>query len=105
MITDKISIVVEIDVKPRVTPEATFADVEHVKVNFQEIGNFKVKLHNLFADKQLEDSAHTLINENWRQFYEILRPAIEQAIEAVMLDRYKKILNYLPATYLIADFH
>ncbi|KAL7727920.1 hypothetical protein ACLKA6_019482 [Drosophila palustris] len=101
----KITIVVEIDVKPRLTPEATFADVERVKVNFQEIGNFKVKLNNLFADKQLEDSAHALINENWRQFYEILRPAIEQAIEAVMLDRYKKILQYLPATYLIADFH
>ncbi|KAM8704964.1 hypothetical protein ACLKA7_009425 [Drosophila subpalustris] len=102
---DKITIVVEIDVKPRITPEAIFADVERVKVKFQELGNFKVKLNNLFADKQLEDSAHALINENWRQFYEILRPAIEQAIEAVMLDRYKKILQYLPATYLIADFH
>lgn len=96
----------ELAVKPRSTPEATFADVQKVKVAFREIGNFKIKLNNLFGgNAELESTAHTLFNENWRQFYEILRPAAEQAIEAVMLDRVKKTLNYVPATYLIQDFH
>ncbi|XP_034486913.1 uncharacterized protein LOC117791308 [Drosophila innubila] len=102
----KITMVVELDVKPRITPEANFADLQHVKTNIPEIGSFKVKLNNLFGgDKQLEETAHTIINENWRQFVDILRPAIEQAIEAVMSDRFTKLLNYLPATYLIENFH
>lgn len=96
----------ELAVKPRHTPEATFADVQKVKVSFKQIGNFKIKLNNLFGgNTELESTAHTLFNENWRQFYEILRPAAEQAIEAVMLDRAKKTFDYVPATYLIQDFH
>lgn len=103
---DKLTAVLELEVKPRITPQANFADVQNVKVYFPEIGNFKIKLNNLFGgDKQLEDTAHMIINENWRQFYDIMRPGIEQAIQAIALDRFKKILSYLPANYLIKNFH
>lgn len=103
---EKLVIVMEFAVKPRRTPEAIFADVQKVKVSFREIGNFKIKLNNLFGgNAELESTAHTLFNENWRQFYEILRPAAEQSIEAIMLDRTKKTFDYVPATYLIHDFH
>lgn len=97
---------IEIAVKPNHTSDATFADVQKVKVSFREIGIFKIKLNNLFGgNAELESTAHTLFNENWRQFYEILRPAAEQSIEAIMLDRVKKTFDYVPATYLIQDFH
>lgn len=92
--------------KPRSTPEATFSDVQHIKIKITDIGNFKISLPNLFGDdKLLEETAHTIINENWREFIDILRPAIEQAIEAVVKDRLTKILNYIPTTYLIENFH
>ncbi|ALC45588.1 CG14258, partial [Drosophila busckii] len=103
---DKMLMLLEMGVKPRNTPEANFADVQYFKVGFKDIGNFHIQLHNLIAgNPELEKSAHTLINENWRQFYEVLKPAIEQTIEAVLLDRSTKILNYVPATYIIDNFH
>lgn len=92
--------------KPRTSPEAIFADVQSVKVSFREIKQFRIKLENLFGgNKDLEDTAHTLFNENWRDFYEVLRPAVEQTVSGVLLDRFKKTFNFVPATYLIKDFH
>lgn len=93
-------------VKPRVTPEASFSDVQSVKVNFREIKQFHIELKNLFGgNKDLEDTSHQLFNENWRDFYEIMRPAVEQTVSGVLLDRFKKTFAYVPATYLIKDFH
>ncbi|XP_043655029.1 circadian clock-controlled protein daywake [Drosophila teissieri] len=96
----------EMAVKPLATADGYFADVQSVKVNFREIKQFRIKLENLFGgNKDLEDTAHTLFNENWRDFYEVLRPAVEQTVEGVLLDRFKKTFAYVPATYLIKDFH
>ncbi|KAH8358407.1 hypothetical protein KR093_000042, partial [Drosophila rubida] len=104
--TEKVTAHLAVSVKARATPDATFCDVQSVKVGFPEIGGFKIKLDNLFGgDKQLEEAAHAIFNENWRQFYEILQPAIEEAIQAVMLDRTKKIFNYVPANYILENFH
>ncbi|KAH8383772.1 hypothetical protein KR009_010408 [Drosophila setifemur] len=99
-------IYLELAVKPRTTAEGVFAEVQSVKVAFREIKQFRIKLENLFGgNKDLEDTAHTLFNENWRDFYEVLRPAVEQTVEGVLLDRFKKTFNFVPATYLIKDFH
>ncbi|KAH8267795.1 circadian clock-controlled protein daywake [Drosophila bipectinata] len=99
-------IYLEMAVKPRTSPEGIFADVQSVKVSFREIKQFRIKLENLFGgNKDLEDTAHTLFNENWRDFYEVLRPAVEQTVSGVLLDRFKKTFNFVPATYLIKDFH
>ncbi|KAH8306132.1 hypothetical protein KR018_002181 [Drosophila ironensis] len=99
-------IYLEMAVKPRSSPEGIFADVQSVKVTFREIKQFRIKLDNLFGgNKDLEDTAHTLFNENWRSFYEVLRPAVEQTVAGVLLDRFKKTFNFVPATYLIKDFH
>ncbi|XP_060648516.1 uncharacterized protein LOC132786111 [Drosophila nasuta] len=104
--TEKITTLVEVVVKPRITPDASFSDVQSSKVTFPEIGGFRIKLNNLFGnDKQLEETAHTIFNENWRQFYDILQPAIEQAIQAVMLDRANKIFSYVPANFIIENYH
>lgn len=93
-------------VKPLSTPEGTFADVQRVKIALREIGNFHINLSNLFGDNaELNNAAHTIFNENWREFYEVLKPAIEQTFETVLLDRTKKIFAYVPATYFIHNFH
>ncbi|XP_016938254.4 circadian clock-controlled protein daywake [Drosophila suzukii] len=99
-------IYLELAVKPLTTADGVFADVQSVKVSFREIKQFRIKLENLFGgNKDLEDTAHTLFNENWRDFYEVLRPAVEQTVSGVLLDRFKKTFIYVPATYLIKDFH
>ncbi|XP_017005321.2 protein takeout [Drosophila takahashii] len=99
-------IYLEMAVKPVTTADGVFADVQNVKVNFREIKQFRIKLENLFGgNKDLEDTANTLFNENWRDFYDVLRPAVEQTVSGVLLDRFKKTFAYVPATYLIKDFH
>ncbi|KAH8311342.1 hypothetical protein KR044_005733, partial [Drosophila immigrans] len=104
--TENIKVALDVSIKPRIQPDASFSDVLSAKTVFPEIGGFKIQLDNLFGgDKQLEETAHTIFNENWRQFYEILKPAIEQAIEAVMLDRTKKIFEYVPSNFIIENFH
>ncbi|EDV92788.1 uncharacterized protein LOC6563211 [Drosophila grimshawi] len=93
-------------VKPRTTAEGTFADVQRVKAHFRDVGNFNVKLYDLFGENaELDATAHMLFNGNWRQFFSILKPTLEQTFEAVLLDRTKKIFNYVPATYFIENFH
>lgn len=99
-------LLLELAVKPLATSDGYFADVQSVKVNFREIKQFRIKLENLFGgNKDLEDTAHILFNENWRDFFEVLRPAVEQTVGGVLLDRFKKTFVYVPATYLIKDFH
>ncbi|XP_030370409.1 protein takeout [Scaptodrosophila lebanonensis] len=92
-------------VKPSITPEAAFADVQGVKINLK-IGGFRIRLENLFGgNKDLEDTAHVLFNENWRDFFELMRPTIEQTVETILLDRFKKTFDYVPANYFIENFH
>ncbi|XP_030370408.1 protein takeout-like [Scaptodrosophila lebanonensis] len=95
----------EMFVKPRITPEAAFADVQGVNTNLK-IGGFKIRLENLFGgNKDLEDTAHVLFNENWRDFFELMRPTIEQTVDIVLLGRFKKTFEYVPANYFIENFH
>ncbi|SPP80559.1 uncharacterized protein LOC117583730 [Drosophila guanche] len=103
---EKALLYMEMAGRPRVTPEGGFAEVDRVKISFREIKQFHIQLDNLFGgNKPLEDSAHTLFNENWREFYEVLRPAAEQTVQGVLLDRMKKTFAYVPASYFIKDFH
>lgn len=79
-----------------------FTDIDKLRANIIEIGAFHVQLDNLFnGQKQLEDTANALFNENWREFYEFLRPGITSAVEAVMKDRLPKVFTFVPADYLI----
>lgn len=91
--------------KTRITPEGTFFDVQDVKVSMRKTGEFRIQLNNLFrGNEELENIANKLFNDSWRQVYEIIRPAVELAIEAVMLDRAKKTFDYVPIKYLISNF-
>ncbi|XP_059217615.1 uncharacterized protein LOC131994756 [Stomoxys calcitrans] len=83
----------------------TFADVEKLKVEVLDIGGFHIHMGNLFnGQKDLEDGANSLFNDNWRDFFEIMRPAISSSIEAVMNDRLKKLFAIIPVHYVIEDF-
>lgn len=96
----------ELAVKPRSSDVGYFADVQRVKISLTSIGNFNIKLNNLFPNNpELSDAAHTIFNENWRELYQMLQPTIQQTLDAIILDRTKKIFGYVPATYFIQNFH
>lgn len=81
-----------------------FCDVENVKIEIKEIGNFRINMENLFnGQKALEDSTNALFNQNWREFYDVLRPPIEQTLQVILLDRFRKIFKYVPSTFFVAD--
>uniref|UniRef100_A0A1I8NZD8 Uncharacterized protein n=1 Tax=Stomoxys calcitrans TaxID=35570 RepID=A0A1I8NZD8_STOCA len=83
----------------------TFTDIDKLRVEIVSIGGLNINMENLFnGDKSLEDSVNSLFNENWRDFFEFLRPAITSAVETVMRDRLTKLFAYVPAKYFIADF-
>ncbi|XP_075169603.1 uncharacterized protein LOC142241692 [Haematobia irritans] len=81
-----------------------FTDVEKLRVDVREIGGFQMHLDNIFNGQQvLEESANALINNNWRELYEVLKPSITATVQTIMSDRFKKIFAFVPATYFIED--
>lgn len=82
----------------------TFTDIENVDLEIKDIGNFHVSFENLFnGQKLLEDTTNTVFNENWRDFYEVLKPAITEAVEVLLTDRLARGYSYVPATYFIEN--
>ena len=78
--------------------------MENLELEIANVGGFSVRLDNLFnGQKVLEDSTNAVFNENWREFYEILKPAIKEAVQAIMKDRLTKAYSYVPANFFIAD--
>lgn len=79
-------------------------DIDKLHAEIKEVGGFGIRLDNLFhGQKVLEESAHVVFNENWHEFYEILRPAIKSAIENIVTERLSKIFANLPATFIIGE--
>ncbi|XP_073814730.1 uncharacterized protein [Musca autumnalis] len=82
----------------------TFMDIDKLHVEIKEVGGFGIRLDNLFHGQHvLEESAHVVFNENWHEFYEILRPAIKSAIETIITERLGKIFANVPATFIISE--
>ncbi|XP_055904447.1 circadian clock-controlled protein daywake-like [Eupeodes corollae] len=81
----------------------TFGNVSHCKVDFK-IGGLKLRLDNLFnGQTELEESMNNLLNENWMDFVEAMRPALNQMVEGILVDNMRKIFHFIPAKYFISD--
>ncbi|XP_011291200.1 protein takeout [Musca domestica] len=81
-----------------------FADLEKLHLVWEDNANVQFRLENLFnGDKALEDSAHTLLNANWRPIFENLRPVLSQTNEIVLKDILNKIMAYVPANYFFDE--
>lgn len=83
-----------------------FGDIVELKIVIKDIGSLHMDFSNLLnGNKVLEESILPLLNENWRDIFESLRPSIEKAINAIFLNRLKKIFAYIPTNYFIADLN
>ncbi|KNC20584.1 hypothetical protein FF38_00427 [Lucilia cuprina] len=101
---ENLGMILNVQLKLRDEHDFTFADVEKLHMSITDIGGVRTHFDNLFnGQRDLEDSTNTLINENWRDFYEILRPAVTEAVQEIMKDRLKKSLGYVPISYFIED--
>uniref|UniRef100_A0A1I8MK64 Hemolymph juvenile hormone binding protein (JHBP) n=1 Tax=Musca domestica TaxID=7370 RepID=A0A1I8MK64_MUSDO len=101
---EKFVVQTKIQIKLRDEGGFTFTDIEKLHLDIKSIDSFNIFLGNLFnGQKELEDSANALFNENWRELYQILKPAIRRSIETVMEDRLSKVYSYVPATFLVKD--
>lgn len=102
--SEKFVVQTKIQIKLRDEGGFTFTDIEKLHLDIKSIDSFNIFLGNLFnGQKELEDSANALFNENWRELYQILKPAIRRSIETVMEDRLSKVYSYVPATFLVKD--
>ncbi|KAH8358398.1 hypothetical protein KR093_000041, partial [Drosophila rubida] len=83
----------------------TFMNVTAIKTDVSRVDNVRINLTNLFGgNKELENSANELFNENWRVLYDVLRPVLTQTFDTVLEDRFYKIFNYVPARYFFQGF-
>ncbi|XP_037955283.1 circadian clock-controlled protein daywake-like [Teleopsis dalmanni] len=81
-----------------------FFDVLSVSTEIKGIKHFQVHFTNLFhGQKELEDSANAIFNDNWPTLFEELRPAVEKIFDTVTIKRLTKLFNYIPARYFISD--
>lgn len=79
----------------------TFADVDKIHLDWEDVGGMHFQLDNLFnGNKELEDSAHAIFNENWRPIYEIMGPTLSKTTETVLHDVIGKILAHFPVSFL-----
>ncbi|XP_005184810.4 circadian clock-controlled protein daywake-like isoform X2 [Musca domestica] len=81
-----------------------FFEVQSVKTNVKHLGSLHVKFNNLFGDNEtLTDSANDVFNQNWHDLLGLMRPVIEEAMDASLLDQGKKYLNKLPGRIIFSD--
>ncbi|XP_075162530.1 protein takeout-like [Haematobia irritans] len=99
---DKALATFTIRAKKRKEGNEIFGVLENLVMELDDADKFQIHLENLFnGDKGLEDSVHAFLNGNWRSFFGIVRPGINEAVAVIMKDYFIKIFNYVPFSYLI----
>ncbi|XP_073819946.1 protein takeout-like [Musca autumnalis] len=81
-----------------------FTDLDKLRVNVADVSLFQSHWENLFnGQRDLEDSANALFNDNWKELFTVIRPSFSLAVEKVLSDRFRKIFAYIPGSYYFAD--
>ncbi|XP_062126067.1 circadian clock-controlled protein daywake-like [Drosophila sulfurigaster albostrigata] len=102
---DNLEFYLGMKMKPIQSQDLTFMNVTAIKTDVKRVDKVRINLTNLFGgNRELEDSANQLFNENWRVLYDVLRPVLTQTFDTVLLDRFSKIFQYVPAKYLYQGF-
>ncbi|XP_030369686.1 uncharacterized protein LOC115620543 [Scaptodrosophila lebanonensis] len=82
----------------------TFYNVTSVKVQLNMTGVHS-QLDNLFngRSKEVERSTNQFFNDNWRDFFEALRPLVVQTVERTLQDLLGKLFHLIPANFFVSD--
>ncbi|XP_036213713.1 protein takeout [Bactrocera oleae] len=82
----------------------TFYNVTKLRMDLSP-GGVKTNFENIFNgnSKEVERSTNLFFNENWREFFEALRPLITETVETTMLDILQKVFHLVPANFFVED--
>ncbi|EDW98549.1 protein takeout [Drosophila yakuba] len=82
----------------------TFDNVTSVRVQLN-LTKVRTYLDNLFngRSKEVERSTNQFFNENWRDFYEALKPLIVETVENILYDVMSTVFHLIPANFFIED--
>ncbi|XP_061395587.1 circadian clock-controlled protein daywake-like [Musca vetustissima] len=81
-----------------------FTDLDKLRVEVADVGLYQSHWENLFnGQKDLEDSANAVFNDNWKELFTAFRPSFTATVQKVLEDRFKKIFAYIPASYYFGD--
>lgn len=82
----------------------TFYNVTSVKVDL-DISKLRTQFDDLFGgnNKEVERSTNESFNKNWKEFFEALRPLINETVERVLFDLLHPVFLMIPANFMIED--
>ncbi|XP_017039067.1 protein takeout [Drosophila ficusphila] len=82
----------------------TFDNVTSVRVQLN-LTKVRTYLDNLFngRSKEVERSTNQFFNENWRDFYEALKPLIVETVENILYDVMSTVFHLIPANFFVED--
>ncbi|EDV53465.1 protein takeout [Drosophila erecta] len=82
----------------------TFDNVTSVRVQLN-LTKVRTYLDNLFngRSKEVERSTNEFFNENWRDFYEALKPLIVETVENILYDVLSTVFHLIPANFFVED--
>lgn len=82
----------------------TFYNITDIKVDL-EIKKLHTQFDDLFGgnNKEVERSTNESFNKNWKEFFEALRPLINETVEKVLYDILHPLFLIIPAKYMIED--
>jgi len=82
----------------------TFDNVTSVRVQLN-LTKVRSYLDNLFngRSKEVERSTNQFFNENWRDFYEALKPLIVGTVENILYDVMSTVFHLIPANFFVED--
>ncbi|XP_036213712.2 circadian clock-controlled protein daywake [Bactrocera oleae] len=82
----------------------TFDNVTAVRVDLN-MTRLRTNFENIFngQSKEVERSTNEFFNENWRDFYEALKPIINETVETILYDVMHKVFELIPANFFVED--
>ncbi|EDW81393.1 uncharacterized protein Dwil_GK11046 [Drosophila willistoni] len=82
----------------------TFYNLTSLRVHLN-MTRVRTQLDNLFngRSKEVERSTNQFFNDNWRDFYEALRPLIVETVESILLEWLSKVFHLIPANFFVED--
>lgn len=82
----------------------TFYNVTNVQVKLN-MTRVRTQLDNLFNGNspEVERSTNQFFNDNWRDFYEALKPLIVDTVQNTLQDILGKVFHLVPANFFVED--
>lgn len=82
----------------------TFDNVTNVQVKLN-MTRVRTHLDNLFNGRspEVERGTNQFFNDNWRDFYEALKPLIVDTVQNILQDIMGKVFHLIPASFFVED--